>query len=160
VRPREPFTSVRRYIEDTNVLETTFTTERGRIRLVDLMPVSSEADKRRDLAPEHEVLRAVEGVEGEVDVEVFCDPRPAYGAVTPRLHARGRSGYWYTHRAEAVVWNDPGRVLSRGRGLRVPGPIGSIRWPRRAGLSGSADPARRYRVDEELPMNSTHRNAA
>src|SRR3990172_6016753 len=56
VRPRESFTSVRRYVDDTNVLETTFTTEEGTIRLLDLMPVSSEADKRTDLAPEHELL--------------------------------------------------------------------------------------------------------
>jgi GH15 family glucan-1,4-alpha-glucosidase len=103
VRPRESFTSVRRYVDDTNVLETTFTTEEGTIRLLDLMPVSSEADKRTDLAPEHELLRAIEGVEGEVDVEVFCDPRPEYGTVTPRLHDRGQSGYCYTHRGEALV---------------------------------------------------------
>lgn len=103
VRPAGPFTSAHRYVDDTNVLETTFTTERGRIRMLDLMPVASEDDKRHALAPEHEVLRVVEGVEGEVEVEVVCDPRPRYGTVVPRLSDRGSMGYCYEHGAEALV---------------------------------------------------------
>jgi GH15 family glucan-1,4-alpha-glucosidase len=103
VRPTEPSTSSRRYLDDTNVLETTFTTERGRLRLLDLMPVASEADKRRELWPEHEVLRAVECVDGEVEVEAVCDPRPRYGTVVPRLVDRGRLGMCYEHGAEALL---------------------------------------------------------
>jgi hypothetical protein len=40
------------------------------------MSVSSEEDKRASLTPEHEVLREVEGLDGEVEVEIFYDPRP------------------------------------------------------------------------------------
>ncbi|MGH7278439.1 MAG: trehalase-like domain-containing protein, partial [Candidatus Rokuibacteriota bacterium] len=103
VRPTAPFTSVRRYLEGTNVLETTFTTAQGRLRLVDLMPVASEEDKRTELASEHEVLRAIEGIEGDVEVEVLCDPRPQYGSAMPRLHDRGRLGICYEQGAEAVL---------------------------------------------------------
>jgi len=103
VQPTAPCTSVRRYIDDTTVLETTFTTDRGRVRLLDLMPVASEVDKRRTLWPQREVLRAVECVEGEVEVEAICDPRPRYGEVVPRLTDRGPLGYCYEHDGEVLM---------------------------------------------------------
>lgn len=103
IRPAAAFTATRRYVADTAVLETTFTTERGRLRLLDLMPVASEEDRRRELAPEHEVLRVVEGVDGEVAVEVLCDPRPRYGEVVPRLADRGRFGLCFELGGEALV---------------------------------------------------------
>lgn len=103
VRPAGHFATARRYVEGTNVLETTFTTEHGRVRLLDLMPVSTEADRRTQLAPDHEVIRAVEVLEGEVDIEISCDPRPRYGSVVPRLHDRGRMGLCYEYGPEAVM---------------------------------------------------------
>jgi hypothetical protein len=54
--------ATRRYIDETNVLETTFTTASGTIRITDLMPVDSDGGKARDLRPEHEVLRKIEAV--------------------------------------------------------------------------------------------------
>jgi GH15 family glucan-1,4-alpha-glucosidase len=103
IRPAGHFTSARRYVEGTNVLETTFTTGHGKVRLLDLMPVSSEAERRMQLAPDHEVIRAVEVLEGEVEIEVICDPRPRYGSVVPRLHDRGPMGFCYDHGPEAVM---------------------------------------------------------
>ena len=62
VRPTGTFRSERRYLPDTNVLETVFHTASGAVALRDLMPVVSEEDKRAALIPEHEVLREVEGL--------------------------------------------------------------------------------------------------
>jgi len=56
------------------------------------MSVSSEEDKRAHLTPEHEVLRQLEGLEGEVEVEILYDPRPDYGRVSPLLEERGTLG--------------------------------------------------------------------
>lgn len=84
----------RRYIPDTPILETTFTTASGSVVLRDLMPVASEEDKRRVLLPEHEILREIEGVSGEVELEVRFEPRPAYGRREPRLVQRGMLGIW------------------------------------------------------------------
>ena len=67
VRPTGTFRSERRYLPDTNVLETVFHTASGAVALRDLMPVVSEEDKRAALIPEHEVLREVEGLVGQVD---------------------------------------------------------------------------------------------
>jgi GH15 family glucan-1,4-alpha-glucosidase len=93
----------RRYLGRSNVLETTFETATGTLRLVDLMPVASEADKARSLWAAHQVLRVAECVSGEVEIEVRCRPRPNYGRVIPRILSRGALGFYYEHRARALV---------------------------------------------------------
>ncbi len=103
VRPVGDARVSRRYLESTNVLETTFRTDTGVLRLTDLMPVASEADKRTELLPEREILRRIECMEGEVAVEIACDPRPNYGRVIPHLRARGGLGVWYEHEGRALV---------------------------------------------------------
>jgi GH15 family glucan-1,4-alpha-glucosidase len=92
VRPLGEFRTERRYLTNTNVLETVFRTPTGACVLRDLMSVSSEVDKRTHLTPEHEVLRELEGLEGEVEVEILYDPRPDYGRVRPLLEVRGALG--------------------------------------------------------------------
>src|SRR5215203_6917392 len=92
VRPVGEYSSERRYLANTNVLETVFRTPTGACVLRDLMSVSSEEDKRAHLTPEHEVLRELEGLEGEVEVEILYDPRPDYGRVRPLLEERGALG--------------------------------------------------------------------
>src|SRR5919201_2060335 len=88
VRPTGPFRAERRYLPDTNILETTFRTAAGTVALRDRMPVASEDDKRRGLTPDHQVLREVEGLAGEVELEVLYAPRPDYGRSRPRLEQR------------------------------------------------------------------------
>src|SRR5438270_1175478 len=56
IRPTATFQTTRRYLADTNILETTFRTATGAVALRDLMPVRSEPDKRTSLAPDHQVL--------------------------------------------------------------------------------------------------------
>src|SRR5919112_5806668 len=92
MRPIGEFRTERRYLANTNVLETVFRTPTGACVLRDLMSVSSEEDKRAHLTPEHEVLRELEGLEGEVEVEVLYDPRPNYGRIRPLLEQRGALG--------------------------------------------------------------------
>src|SRR4029078_8654933 len=57
IAPPGHATSGRRYIDESNVLETTFRTDRGRWVLTDLMPAASEREKRESLEPEREILR-------------------------------------------------------------------------------------------------------
>jgi GH15 family glucan-1,4-alpha-glucosidase len=92
VRPIGEFRAERRYLPDTNVLETTFRCPSGAFVLRDLMPVTSEEDKRESLTPEHEILREIEGVDGEVEVEIFYDPRPDYGLTRPVLERQWDHG--------------------------------------------------------------------
>src|ERR671936_867449 len=71
IRPTGVFEASRRYLPETNILETTFRTTSGSVALRDLMPVASEAEKRHALTPDHQVLREVVGLEGEVELEIL-----------------------------------------------------------------------------------------
>ena len=103
VRPIGAATTTRRYIGDTNVLETTFTTSSGVLRVTDLMPVDSEEAKARELWPEHEVLRRIECLEGRVGVQVVFDPRFEYGRVTPRIERRHAGTFYCEHGTKALA---------------------------------------------------------
>jgi GH15 family glucan-1,4-alpha-glucosidase len=76
------------YRDGTNVIETTFTTSAGVARLIDLMPVMTEEEKRTRLSPFRQLLRRIEIVSGEVSIEIVYAPRPGYGRITPRLERR------------------------------------------------------------------------
>lgn len=92
IRPTGAFRTERRYLPGTNVLETVFLTPTGRAALRDLMPVASEEAKRSALVPEHEVLRELEGVDGEVELTIEYAPRPGYARDDARLERRGEIG--------------------------------------------------------------------
>ncbi|RFA12105.1 glycoside hydrolase family 15 [Subtercola boreus] len=84
INPAEPWTSSRRYLEGTMVLETTFTTTRGAVTLTDALDLG-ERTGPHDLghhAP-HTLLRSVTCVRGTVTVISTCKPRPEYGLVVP-----------------------------------------------------------------------------
>ena len=74
IAPTQEFEVTRRYIDDSTVLETTFTTETGEVTLVDLMPTG---DNRADL------VRQLTGVRGTVAIEHEWVVRPGYGASRP-----------------------------------------------------------------------------
>src|SRR5215212_2622001 len=86
IRPAGSFTTERRYLPGTLVIETTFTTDTGTVRLRDAMAFAA-GQRGHDLgydAP-HEVLRGVEGVSGCVDFVMELVPRPEYGLVRPLI---------------------------------------------------------------------------
>ena len=87
IAPREgvPVRSERRYRDGTLVLETTFTTPDGRVRVIDCMPP-------RDQTPD--VVRVVEGLEGEVPMHLELVIRFDYGSIMPwvRRLPDGRHG--------------------------------------------------------------------
>jgi len=85
IRPATTFRATRRYLPDTNVLETTFTTPTGRARLVDFMPALTEPQKRELALPFREIVRRVEVVAGDVIFQVHVAPRPHFGAVIPTV---------------------------------------------------------------------------
>jgi len=103
VSPRTPFSAERRYLPNTNILETTFRTATGVARLIDLMPVVSEAGKRERLWANHQILRVVECLEGEVEIAVTCAPRPNYAQTMPRLRDRGPLGFYFEDRGRALI---------------------------------------------------------
>jgi alpha,alpha-trehalase len=84
IRPASPYRSERRYVRGTLVIATTFATETGSVKLLDGMAFA-EGQRHHDLgmAAPHLVLRLVEGLVGEVELELELAPRPEYGLVRP-----------------------------------------------------------------------------
>ena len=81
--PEEPFTTTRRYVADTNVLETTFATAGGRVRVTDALTLPTEG-----LSPYRELVRRIEGLAGRVPLAWELEPRPEYGTAPTRLSHR------------------------------------------------------------------------
>jgi GH15 family glucan-1,4-alpha-glucosidase len=84
IRPAGEYEVRRRYLPGTLVIETTFTTATGEVRLSDAF-AAAEGQRGHDLgkrAP-HEVLRLIEGVAGSVEMVMELAPRPEYGLVRP-----------------------------------------------------------------------------
>src|SRR5919199_4941688 len=86
IRPAGEYAVERRYVPGTLVIETTFTTGDGVVRMRDAM-ATAPGQRGHDLgydAP-HEVLRSVEGVAGTVELAMELVPRPEYGLVRPLI---------------------------------------------------------------------------
>jgi GH15 family glucan-1,4-alpha-glucosidase len=92
IAPTSPARVTRRYLDGTNVLETTFETPGGRVVIVDAMTVASEADKARLFVPDHEILRSVRCEWGEVSLAIVVEPRPDFGRARMRARAHPRLG--------------------------------------------------------------------
>lgn len=73
----------RRYLPGTNVLETTFTTDQGVVRVTDAMTLPDTA-----LTPVRELQRRVEGLSGGVPMRWSVLPRFGYGTIAPRIGRR------------------------------------------------------------------------
>lgn len=82
----------RAYIGNSNVLETHFICAAGRATLTDLFPVASEEFKRRNMLPDHELLRQIVCTEGELRLAIDFSPRSHYGVNAVRIRDLGASG--------------------------------------------------------------------
>ncbi|HET6563339.1 MAG TPA: glycoside hydrolase family 15 protein [Marmoricola sp.] len=96
----------RRYIGDSAVLESTYTTDTGSCRVIDVMPVG---DRRADL------VRRVEGIEGTVTMRHEWVIRYAYGQIRPWVSRRRHDG-------EEIVTAVAGPDRLTLRGPRLPRP--------------------------------------
>ena len=88
IRPAGRFEASRTYIEDTLLLQTTFHTPTGIATLVDALAVGRN-DRGHELGAgaTSTLVRRVNGVEGEVGLELEFAPRPEYGLIQPVLEA-------------------------------------------------------------------------
>lgn len=100
IRPHGPFQSRREYRGESAILATTFTTASGSVRLVDFMHAQDIAESRQgvDIAHCHRILRLVEGLDGDVAIDVQLRPTFDYARVPAKLVVR------------------PGVVIAYGRG--------------------------------------------
>jgi GH15 family glucan-1,4-alpha-glucosidase len=99
----------RRYLEDTLVLEATFRSGDGAVRVLDCFVMREGG--RKD--PARQLLRVVEGVEGAVELEARVAPRFEYGVAKPWIRPYG--GQW------AALGGDDGLIISSDLDLELDG---------------------------------------
>ncbi len=83
----------RRYIPGTNIIETTWMTPQGWLRVVEALTIGPWHDNKHgsshtrpptDYDADHLLVRIVECIQGQVQVEIVCEPMLDYGATPAR----------------------------------------------------------------------------
>jgi GH15 family glucan-1,4-alpha-glucosidase len=97
--PSEGFESEQQYVDGTNVLQTTFRTSGGAVRVTDLMGLTDDAT----IAPMRELVRKVEGVEGRVQLRWQVAPRFLYGTHEAKLGRRSGRPFFCSHKDGVAV---------------------------------------------------------
>jgi GH15 family glucan-1,4-alpha-glucosidase len=82
--PAGEFEAARRYLDRTNVLETTYRTPTGVVRVTEALTLQDGG-----LLPWVELARRVDGVEGEVELVWRVEPRFDWGRAEPAIGRRG-----------------------------------------------------------------------
>ncbi len=99
IRPTAPVAgSTRRYQDDTLVVEATFETATGVVKLIDFMP--------RRQTEQASLIRIVEGVSGQVEMELALRLRFDYGALPPWSEPMG-NGFMARVGPDLVVLHAP-----------------------------------------------------
>ena len=84
--PAKFSSSIRRYLPNTNVLETSFTTSTGTGVLIDFMPVHRHVIMSREpleVTDSQRVVRILHCTKGRLDFEMDCYPKFDYGTIVP-----------------------------------------------------------------------------
>jgi GH15 family glucan-1,4-alpha-glucosidase len=80
------FKSSRQYVDDTLLLETTFTSASGIVTMTDALAIGrNDRGHELGLGAVNTVVRRLVGVNGSVEFELTYAPRPEYGIVSPVL---------------------------------------------------------------------------
>ncbi len=83
----------RRYVPGTNVIETTWMTPQGWVRVVDALTIgewhdneegSSHTRPPTDYDADHVLVRVIECMQGQVQMEMVCEPMLDYGATVAK----------------------------------------------------------------------------
>lgn len=119
VAPAGGWPCARRYLPGTSVLETRFESAAGALVLLDLMPLTDEAEGPPGLCAERELLRVARCVRGEVELEVVLEARPGFGRARPGWRDAGALGLHLASGHELfALRSEPPLPLAPGGGVR------------------------------------------
>jgi GH15 family glucan-1,4-alpha-glucosidase len=121
IRPVEENQSTQTYLADTNVVETSFSTSHGAVRLIDAFVAMTEETKKLTLFPDHEILRIVEGISGVLKIRMDYSPRINYGQHIPVLNDHSKLGIevaWKENIFTLLTTLDPEKIcIEDGRAV-------------------------------------------
>ena len=105
IHPVGDYRVSRRYVPDTMVLETVYTTETGEVHLLDCMTMRAGGEHN----PHRQILRVLQGVRGRMKLSVDIAPVFDYGEVKPWI--RKRDGHFI------ALGSSNGLLISGGQPL-------------------------------------------
>ena len=147
----------RRYIPGTNLIETTWMTPQGWLRVIEGLTIGQWHDNKHgsshtraptDFDADHLLVRWVECVQGQVQVEVVCEPMLAYGAMPARWSVvdTGEEG---GYALDAGNGRDAGEGKDAGDGETDGGGAFRLYSDMRMGIEGNRVHARHTMVEGE-----------
>ena len=102
INPITKYSSVQSYIENTNILQTTFTTPLGIVVITDFM----KPEVRGDNHYAREVFRKVECVNGAIEMKITFSPRFEYAKIIPDFKLK-EEGVIAQTKAESLFLQSP-----------------------------------------------------
>ncbi len=113
----------RRYLPQTNVLETTFITDTGTAKLLDFMPVHPHSlpEQPREIGTRQQLVRIMECTSGSVRFEFDCYPRFDYGSIVPHAVLSDRHNGFAHGGSDAVAVYCSAPMEEANNGFRAAG---------------------------------------
>jgi len=118
ISPVAPETITRKYVQDSNVLETHVLGRSGKAVLTDVMASAPYTSRRVGLLPDHEVIRKVTCVAGEMEFEIEFRPRVDYGRSGVRVCEKGELGLRFVVGKGAYWLRSSTPLTVEGSGVR------------------------------------------
>lgn len=106
--PQEKYRVKRRYLEDTMILETHFTTKSGKAKVYDFFPMRIGGK----YFPYQQIIRIVEGVQGKVKFHARIAPVFDFGTAKPWIRLYKRTAF-------SALGGDNGLLISGDMGLSI-----------------------------------------
>jgi GH15 family glucan-1,4-alpha-glucosidase len=105
ISPRDSYDVARRYLENTLVLETTWTTNNGHARMLDFFAMRPGGAQR----PHRQLVRIINGVDGEVELDLDLVVRFDYGELKPWMRQVNEDTYAAVGSNDGLlIWSDAG----------------------------------------------------
>jgi GH15 family glucan-1,4-alpha-glucosidase len=154
LRPTAPFEARRRYLDHSNIVETLFSTAKGAVRITEAMTMDGGA-----LLPWTELVRKIECVDGEVELEWRLEARPRWATIEPIASIReGVAVVEWEDDAIAVLSYDAGTAKTDGADLHATFELHETEEAVLAALYFNGEPhATPPRAELELRLERTHR---
>lgn len=103
ISPVGEFSAEQSYLDDTNIVSTTFKTKDGQARILDAFVVQTEEEKNYSLFPDHEILRIIEILQGTMQFRMEYSPTIYYGKKKSDLIDHKKLGIKFSFRDDVFI---------------------------------------------------------